>query len=220
MVWSAAFWIFLSRLGIGIGGEQGGPAGCAFADFAQLLLGRLVELGFAGLGLREDSVRVDRGQHAFGNLRESLALGRLHDFSLHLGIEAALQADEASGERFDRGHFGGAKRGGIEEFFKADGGFLFQRPRFGQHPFADAHGIDDQVAGLAFDAGIDLLHLGVGHHAHAAPFHLLEEVLRRDAPHEEDDFQRLDVRAGGDHVHGDGDAREVAVAKGAEDFLG
>ena len=56
--------------------------------------------------------------------------------------------------------------------------------------------------------------------AHAAAFHLLEEVLRRDAAHEEDDLQRLDVRAGGDHVHGDGDAREIAVAEGGEDFLG
>ncbi len=29
------------------------------------------------------------------------------------------------------------------------------------------HGIHDEVAGLAFDAGVDLFHLGVGHHAHA-----------------------------------------------------
>ena len=50
--------------------------------------------------------------------------------------------------------------------------------------------------------------------------HLLEEVFRRDAAHEEDKLQRLDVGAGGDHVHGDGDARIVAVAKGAEDYVG
>src|ERR1017187_4111618 len=72
--------------------------------------------------------------------------------------------------------------------------------------FADADGIHDDVAGLAFDAGVDLFHLGVRHHAHAAAFHLLEEVLRSDASHEEDDFQWLDVRAGGDHIDGDGDA--------------
>ena len=105
-------------------------------------------------------------------------------------------------------------------FVEANGGFLFQRTRFGLHALADANCIDDHVAGLAFDAGIDLFHLGVGHDAHAATFHLLEEILRRDAAHEEDDLQRLDVGAGGDHVHGNGDAREVAIAKGAEDLVG
>ena len=33
-------------------------------------------------------------------------------------------------------------------------------------------------------------------------------------------FERLDVGAGGDHVHGDGDAREVAVAELGDDVFG
>ena len=37
--------------------------------------------------------------------------------------------------------------------------------------------------------------------------------------HEEDDLERLDVGAGGDHVDGDGDARVVAVAEGLEDLV-
>jgi hypothetical protein len=38
--------------------------------------------------------------------------------------------------------------------------------------------------------------------------------------HEEQALQRLDVGAGGDHVHGDGDARVVAVAEGLDQVLG
>ena len=34
-----------------------------------------------------------------------------------------------------------------------------------------------------------------------------------------DGARNSNVRASGDHVHSDGDAREIAVAKGAEDFL-
>ena len=49
--------------------------------------------------------------------------------------------------------------------------------------------------------------------AGAAAFHLLEVVAAFHVAHEEQAFQRLDVGAGGDHVHGDGDARVVVVAE-------
>ena len=51
----------------------------------------------------------------------------------------------------------------------------------------------------------------------AAALHLLEEVAALDRAHEHHDLQRLDVGAGGDHVHGDDDARVVAVAERALD---
>ena len=56
--------------------------------------------------------------------------------------------------------------------------------------------------------------------AHAAALHLLEEAAALHAAHEDDDLHRLDVGAGGDHVHGDGDARVVAVAEGLDQVLG
>ena len=50
-------------------------------------------------------------------------------------------------------------------------------------------------------------------HAGAAAFHLLEVDAAADVAQEEQAFQRLDVGAGGDHVHGDGDAE---LRRGAE----
>src|SRR5439155_4717772 len=47
-----------------------------------------------------------------------------------------------------------------------------------------------------------------------------EEAPGLDRAHEEDHFQRFDVGAGGDHIHGDGDAREVAVAELGDDIFG
>jgi hypothetical protein len=48
--------------------------------------------------LGQDFVGVNRGQHAFGDLGESLAFGDLDNFGFHVGIEAAFEADEASGQ--------------------------------------------------------------------------------------------------------------------------
>jgi hypothetical protein len=56
--------------------------------------------------------------------------------------------------------------------------------------------------------------------AGAAAFHLLEVAAGLHVAHEEQAFERLHVGAGGDHVHGDGDARVVFVAELGEDGLG
>ena len=56
--------------------------------------------------------------------------------------------------------------------------------------------------------------------ADAAPLHLLEEVAAADVAHEEHHLHRLDVGAGGDHVHGDHDARVEAVAELRDQVLG
>ena len=39
---------------------------------------------------------------------------------------------------------------------------------------ADPDRVDDHEMVLALDAGVDLLHLGLGDHPHAPAFHLLE----------------------------------------------
>ena len=52
------------------------------------------------------------------------------------------------------------------------------------------------------------------------PFHLLEVAFRFHVAHEEQALQRFHIGAGGDHVHGDGDARIEIIAELAEDGLG
>ncbi len=67
---------------------------------------------------------------------------------------------------------------------------------------------------LAVGVGRDGLQLVRVDDAHAAALHLLEAARATcTAAHEHHDLDRLDVGAGGDHVHGDGDARVVAVAE-------
>ena len=56
-------------------------------------------------------------------------------------------------------------------------------------------------------------------HARAASLHLLEIVAALHVAHEEEAFERLNVRAGGDHVHRHGDARVVVVAELRKDRL-
>ncbi len=65
-------------------------------------------------------------------------------------------------------------------------------------------------------AGVHRAQVGAFDDAHAPALHLLEEAAAFDAAQEDDDLDRLDVGAGGDHVHGDGDARVVAAAEGAD----
>ena len=84
---------------------------------------------------------------------------------------------------------------------------------------ADAYRIDDDEAGFALDPGIDLLHFGFWNDPHAPALHLLEEAARLYRTHEENNLQRLNVGAGGDHVNGDGNARVVAIAKGLKNLV-
>ena len=73
---------------------------------------------------------------------------------------------------------------------------------------------------LVVGVGRDRLEVGGVDDAHATALHLLEEVAALDRAHEHDDFQRLDVGAGGDHVDGDDDARVVGVAELLQQILG
>ena len=148
-----------------------------------------------------------------------LALRGTAHFSRKRFVEALLQSHEPSGEAFEHFRFAIAEGDGVEQLVERHRALFLQRAGVGQVLFAHADGVDDHEAVLALDAGIDLLHLGFGDHAHAPALHLLEVTARSDRAHEEDDLQRLDVRAGGDHVDGDGDARVVAVAKGLEDLV-
>ena len=84
---------------------------------------------------------------------------------------------------------------------------------------ADAHGVHDDEAFLGPGAGGDDSQLVGRDDADAAPFHLLEEAGGLHIAQEEDALDGLHVGAGGDHVHGDGDARVEAVAEVGEDLV-
>ena len=51
------------------------------------------------------------------------------------------------------------------------------------------------------------------------PFICSKKALAFHRTHEEQHFQGLDIRAGRDHIDGNGDARIVAVAKGGDEVL-
>ncbi len=87
----------------------------------------------------------------------------------------------------------------------------------GLQRLGDADGIDDDVVGLGVGGGRDLLQVVGLHDAGAAALHLLEVARRFHVAHEEQAFERLHVGAGGDHVHGDGDARVIGVAEVRQD---
>ena len=72
---------------------------------------------------------------------------------------------------------------------------------------------------LARGIGSDCLQVVVIDHAHAAALHLLEEAPGLDRAHEEHHFEGLDVRAGRDHVDGDGDAWHGAGAELGDQIL-
>ena len=73
---------------------------------------------------------------------------------------------------------------------------------------------------LMCSPGLTAAQVGGVADAHAPAFHLLEEAAAFHRAHEDDDFHRLDVGAGGDHVHGDGHARVVAGAEVFDELLG
>ena len=52
-----------------------------------------------------------------------------------------------------------------------------------------------------------------GDYPYASALHLFEEGAGFDCAHEEDNFYRLNVGPGGNHIDGDGDAGVVTVAE-------
>ena len=140
---------------------------------------------------------------------------------LSLGPELAVDAGEASGEGGDGVGVAGAHDDLHGEVLEGDVGPGDGRAAGGLERLGDADGIDQDVAGLGgLGGGGDFFQRVVVEGAGAAAFHLLEVALRLHVAHEEEAFEGLHVGAGGDHVHGDGDARVVGVAEVGEDGLG
>ncbi len=85
---------------------------------------------------------------------------------------------------------------------------------------ADTDGIDDDEVIFSCGIGRDGFQIIRLDDANTSALHLLEEGAGFDRAHEYDNLDRLDVGAGGDHVHGDGDAGMITVAKALDEVLG
>ena len=159
------------------------------------------------------AVGIERVDEAVDDGGEFDAVGGVADgFGFRLA-HAAVEAGEAGGERGDEILVGAAEGHGFQEFVKGDVRLAFERAGFDLRVIGDADGIDDHEAVLGFGVGRDAAQIVGGDDADAAAFHLLEVIQAAHVAHEEDDFERADVGAGGDHVHGDGDAGIVGGAE-------
>ena len=103
----------------------------------------------------------------------------------------------------------------LQQLGQADRPVAVQR-RLDEVVLGDADRVDEHEARLLLRVRRDGLEVGVRDGAGAAALHLLEVLRRADVAHEEHALQRLDVGAGGDHVHGDGDAQRGAGAERRE----
>ena len=153
--------------------------------------------------------------------RDRDAARDLLDARLGLVVQLLGQPHQAVGEREHGVVVAVADGHALQQVLERHAGLLLQRAAFGLERLLHAHGVDQHEAGLgAVGAVADALEAVAIEAAHAAALHLLVVALAAHVAHEEQHFQRLHVGAGGDHVHGDGDARVVVVAEAGEDAVG
>jgi hypothetical protein len=185
-----------------------------------LRAGDALGLGGGQRGLH-DGIGVQRGNQTLAQFSHGNTTAGLFDARLRLVVQLFGQTHQAVGEREHGVVVAAAHRHALQQVFQRHAGLLLQRAAFGLEGFLHAHGVDQHEAGLgAFCAVADALEAVAIQAAHAAALHLLVVALAAHVSHEQQHFQRLDVGAGGDHVHGDGNARVVVVAKAAEDAVG
>ena len=176
-----------------------------------------------GLGLLRRAVlaRVQRLHDAAREFLQAQAAGFRHHLGA-LGVgELGVQPRQAHGHAGEHLGLHVAQAHGLQQRVQRHALLLVHRAAVGLVALAHAHAVDDdEVVLVHVLAGVHAAQVVVLDHAHAAALHLLEEAAALHAAHEDDDLHRLDVGAGGDHVHGDGDARVVAGAEGLDQVLG
>ena len=160
---------------------------------------------------RAGSVKRSGAAGTSSRLSTSCALG---------GAQALLHQPQPARQRGQQVVIHRAHRDRLQQAFQRDGALALHRAGVDQLLLGDAHRVHDHEARLAgVGRGGDGLEIGLGDDARAAPQHLLEQHPRAHRAHEEQRFQRLDVGAGGDHVHRHGDARVVGGAESADQVL-
>ncbi len=158
--------------------------------------------------MRGNCVRVEGVEESLGQFAEGFPAGELGELFGLGAVQRLVEAGEPAGEGRERVFVAFAERDAEEERGEGDGGLALQRARLGLVALADADGVDDDEVGLG--SGVlagDGLQIGGREDARATAFHLLEKRPAADIAHEEEDFERLDVGAGGNHVDRDGDAQ-------------
>ena len=135
-------------------------------------------------------------------------------------VELPVEPGQAGGQRRNQVGVGGTGSDQVQDLVQRHGRLAVQRLGGRLLVLAHADRIDDDEVRLVPGVGRDALQrVGIDDPA-APPLHLLEVGQRPDVPHEEQAFQRLHVGAGGDHVHGDGDAGDVGVAEFGQQVVG
>ena len=107
----------------------------------------------------------------------------------------------------------------LQQRFQRKGAVALQRFGGGFDAFGDAYRVHDQEAFLAGGGGGGALQVSIQDAAGAAAAHLFEILGAAHVAQEDDHFQRLYVGTRGDHVHGGGDAEQVVLAEGLDQFL-
>src|SRR5690554_1116838 len=195
-------------------------AGGLFDQFGLGLVAGIVA-GVAAAGQAADfqcllfhPVGVDGAKQFADHQQQRFAISLFSNAGAILVVQLLVQPRQPSGEggysiRITRAH-----HHAHSEILEGDAGRGDQRLAGGLQGFGHADGIHDHIVGLgALGRGGHLLQAVLVQGAGAAAFHLLEVVAAFHVAHEQQAFQRFDVGAGGDHVHGNGDARVVVVAE-------
>jgi hypothetical protein len=122
------------------------------------------------------------------------------------GFKRRVESKQAAGEGGKR--LVGAVAAGdfLQELLEGDVGRAFEGLGGGLGALGHAHGIHQDEMSLGFGIGRDGAEFVRVNDARAATFHLLVIDGGAYVAQEHDDFEWLNVRAGGNHVHGDDDA--------------
>ena len=144
----------------------------------QLGLGGLVVGRLALLRRGGDGVGVERVDDGAGDLRQGGAAADGLELAGGAVVEQAVEAEQAAGERRERGRLAVAEGDGLEELLEGDAALALERARVDLVALGDADGVDDHEVRLAPGVRGDGLERGLVDDAHAAALHLLEEVAR------------------------------------------
>ena len=137
---------------------------------------------------------------------------RLDPFDVRL-FQSGLNFHQPHGDGIKRVVVVFALRQLFRQLFQRDGAFAFQRLRGGLVRFRHADGVNQEKVRFRPRVWRDRLQIRVGHGTHAASFHLFVIQFRMHVAHENQNFQRFDVRSRRDHVHRDRDAQSRRCPK-------
>ncbi|MDW8415886.1 MAG: hypothetical protein RMK78_10555 [Thermaurantiacus sp.] len=216
-------------LGRALGLDQGG-AECGLAEHRNggfaLRLRHGGDLFVAGvgavlhLGEADQPIPIQRVGQPAGKIVEGEAIAGLDDSIMLLLAQLWRQSGKAYGKGGERVLVVRAGCDLLKELLEADTGPALHGDGLRLLRLGHAHGVDEVEALLGWRIGRDGLELQRIEGAHAAPAHLLEIDLGSHVAEEDQHLDRFHIRACRDHVDGDGDAGEVAVAELLDQLVG